>query len=237
MKNKKEMRTFVIGDIHGAYLALVQCLERSGFDIDIDQLIVLGDVVDGWPQTRECIDTLLTIKNLIYVKGNHDVWFQEWDISGIKETIWTRQGGAATISSYTSEHNSVYIPESHLDLMVNAPYYYIDNKNRVFVHGGFDWHKPVEEETIDNLMWDRDLYFFMKRQHSSKSYKKYSLYDEIYIGHTQTNSLKPDMYCNLINMDTGAGWNGCVSIMNVDTKEYWSSDVATRLYDGNHRRY
>jgi len=49
------MKTFVIGDIHGAYKALIQCLKRSKFDYDRDRLICLGDVVDGYPETKECI--------------------------------------------------------------------------------------------------------------------------------------------------------------------------------------
>jgi len=44
-------RTLVIGDIHGAYKALVQCLERSGFDKEKDTLITIGDVCDGWHET------------------------------------------------------------------------------------------------------------------------------------------------------------------------------------------
>ncbi len=228
------MKTFVIGDIHGAYLALTQCLKRSKFDINNDQLIVVGDVVDGWTQTRECIDTLLTVKNLIYIKGNHDQWFQQWAISGIRPTIWTSQGGANTISSYGWEDN---IPKSHIDLMVNAPYYYIDDKNRVYVHGGFDWHKPVEEETEEYLMWDRDLFFFMKRQNSFFDQKTYTQYDEIFIGHTQVKSIEPIHYCNLWNLDTSAGWDGFLTIMNVDTKEFWQSDNVLQLYPNVTGRY
>lgn len=37
-------REFVIGDIHGAYRALRQCLTRSDFNYDHDHLICLGDV-------------------------------------------------------------------------------------------------------------------------------------------------------------------------------------------------
>ncbi len=47
-------KTFVIGDIHGAYRALRQCLERSTFDFEKDRLICLGDVCDGWPETKAC---------------------------------------------------------------------------------------------------------------------------------------------------------------------------------------
>ncbi len=66
------MRTFVIGDIHGAYKALVQVLERAGFDYENDKLISLGDVTDGWSETAESIEELMKIKNLVYIKGNHD---------------------------------------------------------------------------------------------------------------------------------------------------------------------
>ena len=54
--------------------ALVQCLERSGFDKEKDRLISLGDIADGWTETAECFEELLTIKNLVVVRGNHDQW-------------------------------------------------------------------------------------------------------------------------------------------------------------------
>jgi serine/threonine protein phosphatase 1 len=54
-------RTFVIGDIHGAYRALRQCLQKAAFNYSNDHLICLGDVCDGWPETRESIDELLKI--------------------------------------------------------------------------------------------------------------------------------------------------------------------------------
>ena len=43
------MKTFVMGDSHGAYKAFLQVMERSGFDYENDRLICLGDVSDGWP--------------------------------------------------------------------------------------------------------------------------------------------------------------------------------------------
>ena len=59
-------KRFVIGDIHGGYKALLQCLDRSGFNEKEDLLICLGDVTDGWSETPECVDKLLSITNLIY---------------------------------------------------------------------------------------------------------------------------------------------------------------------------
>jgi len=54
-----QKRTFVMGDIHGAYRALVQCLQRSGFDYQYDILIQLGDIVDGHDEVFECVEELL----------------------------------------------------------------------------------------------------------------------------------------------------------------------------------
>ncbi len=46
------MRTFVLGDVHGAARALKQVLERSSFDYSADRLVCLGDVADGWPRNK-----------------------------------------------------------------------------------------------------------------------------------------------------------------------------------------
>src|SRR5688572_5143116 len=92
--------TYVIGDIHGAFNALQQCLQRANFNYNTDHLICLGDVCDGWPDTKRCIDELLRIKNLTYIIGNHDQWFMAWLKSNTIEDLWIKQGGLATIASY-----------------------------------------------------------------------------------------------------------------------------------------
>ena len=74
------MKRFAIGDIHGNYKALKQCLERSAFDKENDLLIQLGDVADGWHEVYECVDELLSIKNTIFIKGNHDCLDEETEV-------------------------------------------------------------------------------------------------------------------------------------------------------------
>ena len=45
-------KRFVIGDIHGCHRALQQVFKRAEFRPDTDELISLGDVVDGWPMVH-----------------------------------------------------------------------------------------------------------------------------------------------------------------------------------------
>ncbi|MEM7039998.1 MAG: metallophosphoesterase, partial [Bacteroidota bacterium] len=68
------MRTFVLGDLHGAHRALEQVLERAAFDVERDCLITIGDIIDGWPEAPECVETLLQIQHRIDIRGNHDIW-------------------------------------------------------------------------------------------------------------------------------------------------------------------
>ena len=56
------MRTLVIGDIHGAIKALTQVLERADIQ-PTDHLIFLGDYADGWSQTPEVLDFLISYQH------------------------------------------------------------------------------------------------------------------------------------------------------------------------------
>ena len=230
-------RTFVIGDIHGAFRALLQCFERSGFDYKQDRLIALGDVADGWSEVVECIEELRKIKNLVYIIGNHDSWAIEWLQRGAMPYIWTSQGGKATIASYMKIPDDMRLKtmKRHLKFFNKGVYYFIDEENRVYVHGGFDWHKPIEETTPYDMTWDRHLYTTVGYWSGTKgSPAKVKGYKEIYIGHTTTSrydkELKPVNFCNVWNLDQGAGWEGKLTIMDVDSKEYWQSDLVYLLY-------
>lgn len=58
-------------------------------------------------------------------------------------------------------------------------------------------------------------------------------FKEIYIGHTPTTnwgSDHPMRAFNIVNMDTGAGGTGRLSIIDIDTGEYWQSDPISLLY-------
>lgn len=58
-------------------------------------------------------------------------------------------------------------------------------------------------------------------------------YKEIYIGHTPTtnyNSIEPMFAYKLINVDTGAAFKGRLTILDIDSKEFWQSDLLPDLY-------
>ncbi len=212
------MNRFVIGDIHGRVKALEQCLERSGFDIEIDTLICLGDVCDRGSYVKESIELLLQIKNLIYILGNHDKWFLEWAVTGKQDRLWEYQGGTESVKSYKGEK----VPESHIQLFQNASMYYLMD-NKLFVHAGIVPEIPLEEQSEYDLLWNRGLV----ESAIDSSTELQTSYDEIYVGHTPTTIYgyeEPVLFKGVWMMDTGAGWNGKLSILDIDTKKFWQSD-------------
>ena len=181
----QEKRTLVIGDIHGAHKALVQVLKKANFDYEKDELICLGDVCDGWPETPECIDELLKFKNLVYIMGNHDVWLKDWFCLGATPPIWTEQGGKATLDAYLKNPEKIV---EHRNFFEQANYY-MEDDGRLFVHGGILKDVDIKDHTSGDFMWNRTL---ADRCFSSKDFKGDDRFKEIFIGHTSTSHFHQD---------------------------------------------
>jgi len=256
------MRTLVVGDIHGSHKGLVQAMQRCKFDNDKDQLISLGDIADGWPETPQCVDELLKIKNLIAIKGNHDDWTLNWMNTANADHHWMNSGGKATKDAYDqaqmyNEHDR----EAHHKFFKYQHDFYIDDENRAFVHGGFTSRKGIGHDPYrSNYYWDRDMWqlaMYGDRKSAEEMEgihmfaKRFLNHKEVYIGHTTTTNYNakgnmkeskdpnqklngpitvPMNRCNVWNMDTGGGFHGKVTIMDIDTKEYWQSDLCKELY-------
>jgi serine/threonine protein phosphatase 1 len=240
------MKTFVIGDIHGADKALEQVLQRAGVTKD-DKLIFLGDYVDGWSGSAKVIDRLIALDlemDCIFIKGNHDEWCEQWLDDETVEQVWWVHGGKATIESYAEYSEEKKL--QHLVFFNRMRNYYTDELNRLFVHAGFSsMHGPGSERYETNFAWDRTLWEMALsmnsqiKKDSSLYPKRLKLFTEIFIGHTPTlnyNMGEPMNAINVWNIDTGAAFYGKLTIMDIDTKEFWQSDRVQTLYPGEKGR-
>jgi len=235
-------RTLAIGDIHGGLKALHQVFEKAGVT-NADLLIFLGDYVDGWSESAAVIDYLIELKtsnDCVFIKGNHDVWCEDWLRNGSTDNIWLFNGGNQTIASYATAGKAKKL--QHLNFLEQMPYFHIDEKNRLFIHAGFtSMHGPQNEFHNSNFSWDRTLWetaLAMDKRIKKDSTlfpKRLALFSEIYIGHTPTiyyDEAVPMQGSNVWNLDTGAAFKGKLSIMDIDTKQYWQSEPVHSLYPG-----
>ena len=255
----REAKTWVFGDTHGAYKALIQVFERAGIQ-EGDTIISLGDICDGWSQVYECVELLVSMQykyNMIFIKGNHDEWFNTFIQTGINPVNWA-QGGIGTLMSYCRNLDKEYvhtdknylstllesdIPESHRNFFHRQLKWYKDENLNLFIHGGFNRHYPLSEHHDQHVFWwDRDLWYAalsygnMQQHDVTKlgSFKIKEPVNRIYIGHTATTSWKtnkPMEAANITNLDTGAGFKGKLTIMDVATRKYFQSDPVEHLYD------
>lgn len=215
------MRTFVLGDLHGGHKSLLQCLQRANFDYENDKLISLGDVADGWTEVVECFEEFFKMKNFVMVRGNHDQWLKEYLMSGKTPDVWGMQGGQNTLRSY--EKHGKEVEKKHLEFLKTTKHWYLDEQNRLFVHGGLKIGVPLESQDKMDLMWDRSL---LRRDVYVPEYR------EVYVGHSSVYRVtdKPLNIGNVWFMDTGGGWEGKLSMMDIDTKEVFQSDLVQSLY-------
>lgn len=234
------MRTFAIGDIHGGLKALIQLLNKIEIK-DGDTLVFVGDYVDGWSESAQVIQFLIELSekiNCVFIKGNHDVWCEDWLRDDDVNPTWFMHGGKETMESYTGFSDEQ--KKQHLEFFQKMPLYHIDSKNRLFVHAGFTSMHGVEKEVFqaslyfDRTLWEMVLSMGGNINFNSELYpKRLKHYNEIYIGHTPTIYFKSDVpmnAANVWNIDTGAAFTGKLSGINIDTKAVFQSDNLPSLY-------
>lgn len=233
-------RTFVVGDIHGGLKALIQVIDLIQLKRE-DTIIFLGDYVDGWSESATLIEYLNELDktySCIFIKGNHDLWCEAWLNNELPNPHWLLHGGKSTVDSYadfTREQKT-----EHLVFFNRMRNYHIDEQNRLFVHAGFSsMHGPLHEAYESNFFWDRTLWEVALtmdprlRKDSELYPKRLLLFNEIFIGHTPTtnyNVYTPMHACNVWNVDTGAAFNGKLSVLDINTKQVWQSETVQHLY-------
>lgn len=164
--------------------------------------------------------------------------------------MWLSQGGKATYNAYMTKPHLI---TEHRDFWLNKPvlYYRMDDielatntvGGKCFVHGGFNREYDIHYQSVKTphvLYWDRNLWNkALSVKDSGMILKTVDKFEEIFIGHTATTywgTTAPMNSGGVWNLDTGAGWSGKVTIMDVYTKQYWQSDLAEVLYPGERPR-
>ena len=186
-------------------------------------------------------------QHCIFIRGNHDDLLMKWlsgDTEDFNEKMWFIHGGEATVLSYQNIDMST--KEKHIRFLQSLQDYYLDAENRLFIHAGFTNMRGVEHEFFKpSFYWDRTLWetaLAMDNQLSKDAItypNRLNIYKEIYIGHTPVTKIEETTPVNkacVWNIDTGAAFKGTLTIMNVDTKEFWQSDSLPDLYPNENGR-
>lgn len=150
------MSTYIISDIHGCNIKFRKALKSIKLKKE-DTLVLLGDLIDRGPDSKEVLDTVFLLKehnfNIICIKGNHEQMLLDSLNDFNQELNWLRNGGKETLSSFlTSDIEK--IPEKYIDFLKSLDTYYILD-DFIFVHAGIDMtlQDPFSDEK--SLLWLR----------------------------------------------------------------------------------
>lgn len=214
-------RILAIGDIHGCNTALETLLGQIDIQSD-DTVVVLGDIVNRGPGSRQVIERLLELQQqcrLQYVMGNHEqMMLEALDLPG-KMSNWLRYGGDETLASYGGSPD--LIPENHLDFIRSAIDYF-ETSTDVFVHASLEPDIPLDEQHSMWLRWTR----------YTGHEEPLSTGQRVICGHTSQKDGLPARSRGWVCIDTyvyGGGWLTCLDVL---TDEFFQADETGRFRAG-----
>jgi len=148
-------RLLAIGDIHGCHIAFETLLRHLAITPN-DTVVVLGDVIDRGPGTRQVIDRLLELRErcrFVFLLGNHEEMFLDsLSVEEVREP-WMGFGGLETLMSY-GEHaeETGEIPQNHVAFLKSGLDYF-ETESTLFVHASLEPDRSLAEQSAEWLRW------------------------------------------------------------------------------------
>lgn len=161
------MRYVIFSDIHGNQYTLEKMILLTMKQVQ--GYVFLGDVCGYYYGQEKCIELLLNLNNVLYLRGNHDENYLEM-VSGKKKKN-------DLVSTYGNSYLNILTQKS-LDYLNNTKRIIIKKicgKNVLFVHGG-----------INNYLKER-IYPNQIEQYYQTNKMCLDNYDYIFTGHTHYN--------------------------------------------------
>jgi serine/threonine protein phosphatase 1 len=213
-------RLIAIGDIHGHKLALESLLNLVSPQKE-DMIVPLGDYINRGPDSRGVLDSLLGLQeqcHLIPILGNHEEMMLDSRDDRHAEQRWRFQGGEATLKSYGDNAEVGQIPQCHWDFLSQCRSYY-ETEKFIFTHANYCWYSALNDQPSLLLRW-LSLEESAPRPHVSGK--------TVILGHTP-GSIRDEGFYRCI--DTGCGFGGLLTAMDVDSKRVWQVTETGEILD------
>ncbi|QDU81219.1 Serine/threonine-protein phosphatase 1 [Polystyrenella longa] len=214
-------RTIAIGDIHGCSTAFETLLDMLQVTSE-DTIVLLGDIVDRGPGTKQVIETTINLKSrckqLIYIRGNHEEMLLDALKAGPLTSTWLFYGGQEVLDSYEIE-SVEQLPESHVNFIESSRDYW-ENQTDIFVHANVQHDRPLDEQHPQVLRWER--YTGTKPPHFSGK--------RVIVGHTVMPQGMPKFSPGWLAIDTGAYEGNPLTAFDTTTKTFYQADESGNRY-------
>lgn len=198
---------YVIGDVHGNWLDVVEAMQLVDFDEAADRLFCAGDLVDRGPDSADC-KHWLAAPWFHSVRGNHEQMAIDVFNKQFPTHVLLNNGGAWFLTMMDEEM------VEYVDLFDNLPYAIeidtTDNGRVGIVHAEVpnnDWH-CVQEDDVEAMLWARTRI-------NSGDTSVVANIDTVYVGHTPVNEVV--QLGNVHYIDTGSVFaDGKLTILKIN---------------------
>jgi serine/threonine protein phosphatase 1 len=228
---------YAIGDIHGRDDLFADLLgqidaDRSQREYDTAVLILLGDLVDRGPDSREVVERALGLSarfdRFHYLIGNHEECMLAalgGDVRALR--YFYRIGGDATIRSYIADDQRLAsldfddlarvfpasVPAHHADFLRHGEDR-VEYGDYVFVHAGVRPGVALDAQRVSDLRWIREEFLNDTRDHGRC------------VVHGHSISPAPDDRPNRLGIDTGAYSSGILTAAAFAGADRWFLSTA-----------
>jgi serine/threonine protein phosphatase 1 len=218
-------RIIAIGDIHGHAMALAALIRliklQSG-----DTLVTLGDYVDRGPDSKGVLDQLIALEDqchLAPLMGNHEAMMLGAREGRSDFKSWTTFGGDFALESYGPDQSLRLVPRQHWAFLERLPLVF-ETERHFFVHANYYPNRPINEQDSQTALWrpleGNDL---PGRHYSGKT---------AIVGHTPQKDGKILDLGHLKCIDTGCGFGGLLTALDVGSGKIWQVDEAGANHNG-----
>jgi len=217
-------RVLIIGDVHGCLDELVALLAKCNYDADVDQVVLVGDLVNKGPKSAEVVRYVREIPNVLCVLGNHDVALLKW----LSKPEPLRPASYAYASQLTSEDVAWL---QHLPWTIT-----LEDFNAIVVHAGVVPQKPLAEQSLNDLTKMRNV---KSSRDSSKAEvleatesvnnggvawsSVWAGPEHVYFGHDAVRGLQQFPFCT--GLDTGCCYGRSLTAITLPGQELFQVEA------------
>ena len=223
------MRTIIIGDVHGCNNTLQSLLLKIKPEVGNDRLVFLGDLFDRGPDSLQVFQSVKKLaedykQDFILLRGNHEDYLLQPQLSMRQRMIWERVGRATTVHSFMKAGQKMEdaIPwiKEHSCLYWKSEYFQC-------VHAGA-LIEPLEANDLQTLIHDHEVVL------ENRYHGKITITGHIALkratwftgdGKTVLELMEEKEYqlpeTGIICIDTGCGKSGRLTAMIIKDDRYW----------------
>lgn len=120
-----------------------------------DVVVVLGDVIDRGPDSRDVIRQLLELQQrckLVCIQGNHEQMLLDALDGRMAVQEWLIHGGAETLDSYGKGAGMLALADDHVEFLRSMGDVY-ETDSHFFAHGNYLPARPFDRQPWRDLRW------------------------------------------------------------------------------------